>query len=154
MFYSQQTNGFYAPEINGDNIPADAVEITGEEHAALLEGQSQGKVIAGDENGRPMLQDAPAPTAAQVEAQKVALVQAHMDAKARGLRYDSIANAITYADEPAVPKFQAEGLAFRTWRSLVWARCYAILAEVQAGEREIPTDDELIGELPLLDLPA
>lgn len=71
MFYSAKTRGFYSPEIHGDNIPADAVEITVAEHAALLEGQSRGKVIVADANGRPALQD-PAPpeppTREQIEA--------------------------------------------------------------------------------------
>lgn len=101
--------------------------------------------------------DAPAPVQpdpAVVQAAKVAMVQAHMDERARTLRYDNIANAITYADEPAVPKFQGEGQAFRAWRSLVWARCYEILAEVEAGDRDVPTDAELIAELPALELPA
>ena len=66
MFYAQSTGGFYDREINGDNIPADAVEITAEEHVALLEGQSQGKMIAADENGYPILQDPPQPTADQM----------------------------------------------------------------------------------------
>lgn len=96
----------------------------------------------------------PPPTPEQIEAQKVALVQAHMDAQARALRYDDIATACTYAEEPAVPKFQAEGQAFRAWRSDVWAKCYDILSEVQAGTRDIPTDAELIAELPALQLPA
>lgn len=99
----------------------------------------------------------PAPPPAPLEiirANKVAHVQAHMDAQARALNYDSIANAITYADEPAVPKFQAEGQAFRAWRSLVWARCYEILEEVQGGARAIPSDDELIAELPKLQIPS
>lgn len=59
MYYSKQTNGFYTREIHGDNIPADAVEITKEQHAALLQGQSEGKVIAADENGYPVLIDPP-----------------------------------------------------------------------------------------------
>ena len=58
------------------------------------------------------------------------------------------------ADEPAVPRFQAEGLVFREWRSLCWAHCYAVLDAVNAGEREIPTSVELIAELPPLALPA
>lgn len=62
MFYSKSTNGFYSREIHGDNIPADAVEITADEHAALLEGQSQGKLIQADAKGRPVLADPPAPT--------------------------------------------------------------------------------------------
>ena len=51
MFYSKSANGFYSREIHGDNIPADAVEITIEEHAALLDGQRQGKLIAADADG-------------------------------------------------------------------------------------------------------
>ena len=42
MFYSKSTGGFYSRAIHGDNIPADAVEITDEEHRELLEGQSRG----------------------------------------------------------------------------------------------------------------
>lgn len=66
MFYSPSTNGFYTPEVHGTAIPADAVEITAEQHAALLEGQSTGKVIAADANGNPVLQDPPKPTPAQI----------------------------------------------------------------------------------------
>ena len=61
MFYSKSTGGFYTAEIHGANIPADVVEITTEEHAALMEGQSQGKLIGFDEAGRPVLQDQPPP---------------------------------------------------------------------------------------------
>ena len=59
MFYSKQTGGFYTREIHGAAIPADAVEITTEEHAALLDGQRQGKLITADGDGRPVLQDQP-----------------------------------------------------------------------------------------------
>ncbi|MGE8567482.1 MAG: hypothetical protein ACN6PV_13510 [Achromobacter sp.] len=154
MFYSAQTNSFYSVEINGVNIPPDAVEITQEEHKGLLDGQSAGMRIAPGEDGKPTLQEQLPPSPAEIQASKMALVQEHMDAAARSLRYDSIANAITYAEEPAVPKFQAEGLAFRAWRSLVWARCYEILAEVKAGERDVPSDGELIDQLPRLQLPG
>lgn len=153
MFYSKSTGGFYDPQISGDGIPDDVVEITDDEHAALLSGQGEGKHIMSDENGHPVLADPPAPTPAQIQADKVALVQKHMDDAARALNYDNIATACTYADEPTVPKFQAEGQAFRAWRSEVWATCYAILDEVKAGTREIPTDEELIAALPVLVLP-
>ena len=68
MHYSPSHNGFYDSAIHGDNIPADAVEITVEEHQALLEGQSQGKRIVADENGYPILQDPPHPTTEQLAA--------------------------------------------------------------------------------------
>ena len=66
MFYSKTTGGFYTREIHGDNIPHDAVEITIEEHAALMQGQSEGKIISGDADGYPVLADPPKPTSAEV----------------------------------------------------------------------------------------
>ena len=67
MFYSKSKGGFYDEAIHGDNIPADAVEITKAEHAVLLEGQAQGKAIVADENGRPILVDPPAPTEEELQ---------------------------------------------------------------------------------------
>lgn len=67
MFYSKSTSGFYSRDIHGDNIPEDAVDITSEQHAALLEGQSQGKIISADENGYPILIDPLPLTAEQIQ---------------------------------------------------------------------------------------
>ena len=61
QFYSASTGGFYTSEIHGDNIPADAVEITEQQWKDLLDGQSNGKVIMPDANGYPTLQDPPPP---------------------------------------------------------------------------------------------
>lgn len=80
-------------------------------------------------------------------------VQQHMDEAAQARRYDDIKTAITYADEPAVPRFQAEGRAFRVWRSQVWAFCYWMLDEVAAGRALEPTAAALIAVLPTLELP-
>ena len=66
IYYAKSTHGFYDTAIHGDNIPSDAVEIAAEEHAALIEGQSQGKLIQADANGRPVLVDPPKLTAAEV----------------------------------------------------------------------------------------
>lgn len=66
MFYSKTTGGFYDTAIHSDSIPADAVEINAEEHAALIDGQSSGKRILADENGFPMLSDPPPPTTAEI----------------------------------------------------------------------------------------
>lgn len=153
MFYSQSTGGFYLPEIHGDAIPADAVEINREHYETLLAGQSNGKLIVADADGYPILQDPPPPTPEQVIASIAAAVQAHLDAAAIAAGYENIRSAVTYADEPAVPRFQAEGRAFRAWRSLVWARCYELLDEVKAGEREPMTAEQVIALLPALELP-
>ena len=58
MLYSATTCGFYDRSIN-IAIPADAVEITAERHAALLAGQSAGQLITADESGYPVLADPP-----------------------------------------------------------------------------------------------
>lgn len=55
--YSKLTGGFYDTEINGDDIPQDAVEIAGDTWIALLNGQAEGKIISPDENGYPVLTD-------------------------------------------------------------------------------------------------
>ena len=62
MFYSPTTGGFYDRKIHGDAIPANAIEITRDEHAALLAGQSAGQRIEADEHGHPVLRDTPAPS--------------------------------------------------------------------------------------------
>jgi hypothetical protein len=97
------------------------------------------------------------PTVPQVspealQASLVSTVQGLMDTKAQGYGYDSVTTAVTYADEPAIPKFQEEGQAFRAWRSQVWASAYSILGEVQAGHRSFPTVAEVPSLLPAFPL--
>lgn len=96
----------------------------------------------------------PPPSLDTIKARYEIAVQNFINAAAVSAGYDSIASAVTYADEPAVPKFQAEGQALRAWRSLCWAYCYQALDDVQSGERPQPTVEELIDELPALALPA
>ena len=81
FYYSAQTGGFYLREIHGDNIPADAVEITDEEHAALMDGQAQGKQIVAGKGGKPTLADQQtpepqAPRAVTMRQARLALLQA------------------------------------------------------------------------------
>ena len=59
LFFSKSEGGFYDSNIHGERIPGDVVEITAEQHRGLLEGQSAGKVIQGDEHGNPVLMDRP-----------------------------------------------------------------------------------------------
>ena len=96
-----------------------------------------------------------APVVPSVESTLAALtadVQAHLDATAQAFGYDSIYTAVSYADEPAVPKFQAEGRALRAWRSLVWAAAGAIRDAVEAGARQALSAADLIAELPAFSL--
>ena len=85
----------------------------------------------------------------QIQNQLTDAVQRVLDNKAQGLLYDNCLSVCSYIDT-GVAKFDAEGKAFRAWRSAVWAKGYEILAQVQAGQRGIPTEAELIDELPEL----
>lgn len=89
----------------------------------------------------------------QLTGQFRTVIQNHLDAAAAGVGYDDIRAAVTYADEPSVPKFEAEGKALRAWRSLVWAYGYEQIDAVQSGSRTLPTPEELIAELPPLVMP-
>ncbi|NUU35150.1 phage tail assembly chaperone [Pseudomonas sp. C2B4] len=60
MFASKATRGFYDAAIHA-SMPADVVEISAEDHAALMDGQSTGKVIDWGNDGYPVLVDPPAP---------------------------------------------------------------------------------------------
>ena len=149
MLYSKQTGGFYNLAIHGDNIPADAVEITNEEHRELIEGQSQGKIISADKNGKPALKDPPPPTPEQIIAQYDAAVQQRLDDFAKTRNYTNIMSAATYATS-TVPKFKAEGQYAVEARDATWAKCYEVLAAGEARSRPIPTLSELLAELPVL----
>lgn len=59
MFYSASTGGFYTTEIHGNNMPADVVPLTVEEHADLLAAQAAGKIIQPGANGKPVAVEPP-----------------------------------------------------------------------------------------------
>jgi hypothetical protein len=88
---------------------------------------------------------------AALQAQYTALIQSMLDKEAQKLGYDNCNSVCTYVDT-GVAKFDAEGVAFRKWRSAVWAMGYELLAEVQAGTRPIPTEEELVELLPKLEI--
>ena len=94
----------------------------------------------------------PPPTQGELKTALTNAVQAHLDAGAQALGYDDIKTAATYADEPAVPKFQNEGKSLRAWRSYCWDYCNTVLADVTSGKRPIPTPEELIKELPIFQM--
>ena len=81
----------------------------------------------------------------QTKQMALTAVQNMLDNAAKAKGYDSILSACTYAAYPN--PFQAEGQEFVAWRGAVWAKCYEILGEVEAGTRPVPTVSELLAEL-------
>lgn len=77
LFYSKSTGGFYDSELHApEQIPADAVEISREEHAALMAAQYAGKAITGDDEGKPVAIDPPGPSDAELWAARQKEAQA------------------------------------------------------------------------------
>lgn len=84
----------------------------------------------------------------------VAQTQQRLDDFARTRGYDGILSAATYATSTS-PKFAAEGQCCVEARDATWARLYAILAEVEAGQRPVPNGfADIENELPALVWPA
>jgi hypothetical protein len=84
----------------------------------------------------------------------VAQTQQRLDDFARTRGYDGILSAATYATSTS-PKFAAEGQCCVEARDVTWARLYAILDEVEAGQRPAPNGfADIENELPPLVWPA
>jgi len=81
-------------------------------------------------------------TEQELRQQFVNKAQTLLDLVARLWGYDNIFTACTYADEPAIAHFQAEGQALRRYRSEFWAAAYALVP----GPGD--TIDALLAQLP------
>lgn len=148
LYFSTSTGGFYDSRIHA-KLPTDAVEITAETRSTMLAGERAGKRITGDASGAPMLIDRPAETHAQASVRLSRVVRKHVDGVAQSLGYSDMISAVSYADEPAVPKFQVQGAALRAWRSRVWASVSAAFAAVAiTPPSTMPTAAQLIASLP------
>lgn len=69
--------------------------------------------------------------------------------------FDSIDEAVSYADEPSVPRYQALGRALRAWRSIIWAAFETLESQIKLGEIPPPASDaEFFEILPKFTPPA
>jgi len=50
--------------------------------------------------------------------------------------------------------YQAEAIAFGQWIASLWPAVFQIMGEVETGQRPVPTRDELIAELPVMEWPV
>ncbi len=90
------------------------------------------------------------PTEAELQQQFEDAIEAYMDSVVQTRNYKNIHTAASYVNSTN-EKFAREGAACNKWRDDVWDKGYAILDEVKAGTRGIPTLEEVIAELPKLD---
>lgn len=96
---------------------------------------------------------APQPGAAEMVAAVTQAVQQRLDDFARTRAYDGILSVCTYATS-AVPKFATEGQYAVQARDATWATCYQLMADVQQGQRPMPTIEQVLAELPELEWPV
>lgn len=81
-------------------------------------------------------------------------IQALLDRTAAEKNYDNIFTALTYLNSTN-PTFKAEAEALRDWRDDIWTRCYAYLADVEAGKEEMPSSwTEVEEKLPKFTWPS
>jgi hypothetical protein len=86
-------------------------------------------------------------TPEQIIARLEGALDRHLDAVANEYRYESIRTMVTYATSEH-PTFGNEGRAAVAYRDAVYAYGIQCISDVQAELRPIPTEAELIAELP------
>lgn len=79
-------------------------------------------------------------------------IQSHVDEQATTRRYDGGNSLAGYVNSTNA-QWAEEATAFVAWRDAVWAYAYAEMDRVLNGDREQPTIDELLEELPEMEWP-
>lgn len=141
---------YFVGQIFFDEFPQDACDWVNNHESGRL----YGKEIEPDENGRKRFQicEMPQPTPEEIEAQlqkqMTDAVQYALDAFAKTRGYDGIMSACSYSNSTDA-QFKLEADYCIQLRDTTWRMGYAILAEVKADNRPVPTVEELIAELPV-----
>jgi hypothetical protein len=147
--YSGKLDGEYGFHFSPSGLDP-CIEMTSEQHDALFESLKSGQIIKWHDDGNPYIGEAPEPTIEEMIQIYDSAVQGRLDAFAQTRNYASIMSACSYAAS-ANPKFKAEALYCIAARDASWTKCYEIMDAVLSGERDAPTLDELIAELPALE---
>ena len=94
--------------------------------------------------------DEPAPIEEPVLTQEdyTKAIQALLEKTALSRRYEQGATAFATYVNSKDTEWAAEAQAFVAWRDTVWRYAYQQLDAVQAGDREQPSVEELLAELP------
>jgi hypothetical protein len=89
---------------------------------------------------------APRPTPEEIQRQITAAIDAHVEAQALALQYNSAAHLVGYAAS-TVSHWRAEAEAFVAWRDAVWLTAITTHAEaMQTGN--VPSVEDVIEALP------
>lgn len=86
-------------------------------------------------------------TRATQRAQLVARVDAHIEARARSLGYNTAVSCVSYRMSN-VPSWVDEAEAFSAWRDAVWQALITMSADAEESGGALPDPDTLIAALP------
>lgn len=138
---------FYAPEIGGQTIPPDAIEISDDQWQEFIDNQGWRRW-----NGSSVEEYAPPAPVPTIDDYRRA-IQAHIDATAQSHNYDSGVTCSSYINSTN-PAWAAQAAAFVAWRDAIWAHAFTELAKVEAGTRPQPSIEQIIAELQPMVWPA
>lgn len=93
-------------------------------------------------------EDRAAETQAATRAQIAAAIDAHVEAQARALGYNSATACAGYRDS-TVPAWAAEAQSFIAWRDAVWMAAFALQSEASATGAPVPDADAVLAALPV-----
>jgi len=97
-------------------------------------------------------QSPPAKSPAQIAQELEAAIDRHIDSVAKADKWDS---RITCAMRAGYPNpWQNKAIAFGQWMDACYAHCIQVQNDVSAGTRPVPTELQLIAELPIMVWPA
>lgn len=88
----------------------------------------------------------------EVKLSFIAIVENFLDSTVQAKDYKNILHACSYANS-TVEQYKNEALSVMTWRDNVWMTAYSIQNSILAGQRIVPTEQQFVSELPILEWP-
>ncbi len=152
-YYSPTTQGFYVLEIH-PTLPADALELTGDQYNALFDAQAQGAVIQAGPNGIPVaVSPASLLTVADVQAARIAILSINCQtAIESSFPSSALASPHTYPSRITDQRNLSDAMSASLnpglpsgWTTLLWcedlsAGSWAIVAHSAAQVQQVHAD--------------
>lgn len=120
---------------------------------AATNNTQEAAIAAAEEAINPPQSVLEARAAADRRSAVITAIDSHVEETAKARDYNDAAALAGYVNS-TVTAWADEAQAFVAWRDDVWQTAFAMLDEVQAGERAAPTPAEAVGELPEITWPS
>ena len=133
-------------------LPSEYIQVTMDEYFHIFHMVEHGEYVFSGSNEENPLEVVKKTTSLEELIKMYDLaVEEMLNTEARKKGYADIRSAALRAAIPESPFYQ-EGKKYAIWMDEVYSSCYKIQNDVFQGKREIPTVEELLSELPKLNL--